>query len=462
MNETLTLILSLSLSGSILAVLILLLKPFIKDRLSKSVQYYIWLVVLLRLVIPFSFDESIVNRVFVNNSWPHAEITNQEMPSSILPSVETNVTNGVYNQDSDHQRFLNDLFSQYLFYLWLLGVIIVLFVNITGYVGFSRALNKNSRPAEERDKRILHELAQGKRLPGLVRNRWINTPMLMGFLKPVIVIPDLALDDKQLVNILRHELTHLRRFDIVVKWFTLIVVSIHWFNPFIYFIKKEMNQACEFACDEAVIRGFSNAEKQSYGDTLIAVVAENNVRTGFLQATMSEQKKTLKDRLQAIMAYKTKSKFAVSVSVLLLLAAIGTAVFLGAHTNSSKEVIYRNEPFGFTLNLTKEFADGTEIRDEGNVVYFVDKEISKSSPDMLLGVVGRIEIYNKSTVTRKDLRQNEDIYGYQYLGESRKYYYGWAQATDVQIPPGADEKVRSHYRSLEEQFRELVQTLKAE
>ena len=64
MNETVKLILSLSLSGSILAGLLFAVKPLINNRVSQAFQYYIWLLVLLRLALPFSFEESLMNRAF--------------------------------------------------------------------------------------------------------------------------------------------------------------------------------------------------------------------------------------------------------------------------------------------------------------------------------------------------------------------------------------------------------------
>lgn len=143
MNETIKLLLSLSLSGSILAVLILAVKPFIKHKLSKSIQYYIWIVVLLRFIIPFSFEGSIMNDVFYSNRVSvgissqgavQPRVGNSEIiNSSIVPNVRENVTNGVYNTDVDHSRYFKDLFTQYALYLWLLGIIISLAVNLTGY-----------------------------------------------------------------------------------------------------------------------------------------------------------------------------------------------------------------------------------------------------------------------------------------------------------------------------------------
>jgi beta-lactamase regulating signal transducer with metallopeptidase domain len=110
--------------------------------------------------------------------------------------------------------------------------------------------------------------------------------MLIGILRPCIVIPDINFNERQLKYILLHEITHLRRLDIAVKWLTMIVTSIHWFNPLMYFIKREINHACELACDEAVIKDLNPTEKQAYGDTLISVVAEHKYPIGVLQATI--------------------------------------------------------------------------------------------------------------------------------------------------------------------------------
>lgn len=81
MNEIVKLLLSLSISGSILAILIFVMKPFIKNKLSKSFQYYIWIVVLLRLTLPFSFEASIMNELFYGDQ-PPVETTTE---SAVLP-----------------------------------------------------------------------------------------------------------------------------------------------------------------------------------------------------------------------------------------------------------------------------------------------------------------------------------------------------------------------------------------
>jgi beta-lactamase regulating signal transducer with metallopeptidase domain len=341
MNETLKLLLSLSLSGSVLAVLIFAVKPLIKHKLSKSIQYYIWIVVLLRLTLPFSFETSIMNELFYGNQAPVVETSQSKVQpvmgttqnisnSNSLLSVQENVDNGVYNGDTDHGRYFQDLFNQYTIYIWLLGIIIALTLNLTGYAKFLKHLRKTNILATNREKEILVTLLNGRDNVRLVRNRFLNTPMLIGVIKPCIIIPDINFNEIQLKNILLHEIIHLKRFDIGVKWLTMIVSSIHWFNPLMYFIKKDINSSCELACDEAVIKNLSPAEKQNYGDTLISVVAQNKYPTGILQVTMCEEKKGLKERLVAIMNHTRKSKKIIAFSVILLGCIIFAAIYLGA------------------------------------------------------------------------------------------------------------------------------------
>ncbi len=68
----------------------------------------------------------------------------------------------------------------------------------------------------------------------------------------------------------RHEITHMKRRDIFIKWLLIFAGAMHWFNPLVYYVRREMNKACELACDESVIKKFDMSEMQQYGDTLIA------------------------------------------------------------------------------------------------------------------------------------------------------------------------------------------------
>lgn len=62
----------------------------------------------------------------------------------------------------------------------------------------------------------------------------------------------------------------MKRRDIFIKWLLIFAGAMHWFNPLVYYVRREMNKACELACDESVIKKFDMSEMQQYGDTLIA------------------------------------------------------------------------------------------------------------------------------------------------------------------------------------------------
>ncbi|WP_407270309.1 M56 family metallopeptidase [Radiobacillus sp. PE A8.2] len=339
MSDFFILVLSLSISGSILALFLFLIKPLIKHKLSKTLQYYIWLIVLFRLLFPFAFENSMMDNLFSdenpkdnNNTVAVQPITDVETTSNsaFVPTVEQNVANGIYNFDTDHDRYFLDLFNQYAAYVWIIGVIIALSINLIGYIRFLRYLKPGYLDATKQEHYILTSLIKKRRRVRLVRNRYVSTPMLIGIVWPTIIIPDTDFTEQQTKNILLHELSHMKRLDIGVKWLTMVVTSLHWFNPFMYFIKKEINRACELACDEAVIKHLTPAEKQAYGDTLISVVAEHKYPVGVLQATMSEEKKTLKERLLSIMKHKQKSKLIFGVSIILVGIFITGGLFVGA------------------------------------------------------------------------------------------------------------------------------------
>lgn len=117
-----------------------------------------------------------------------------------------------------------------------------------------------------------------KRLP-IYTNPLITSPMLVGFCTPFLVLPDMHLEETDLYYIFVHELTHYKRRDILYKWAVQIVICLHWFNPFVYCMRKKLDKDCELSCDEMVIRAQGAPEKRAYGDTLLHAVRKNSSYT---------------------------------------------------------------------------------------------------------------------------------------------------------------------------------------
>jgi hypothetical protein len=204
------------------------------------------------------------------------------------------------------------------------------------YAVFTIKLRRRRMAALPEDVAMLAALCDGHKTPRLYRNPLASTPMLIGLFRPVILLPDRAYTGEQLRFILLHELTHLRRGDMIIRWISVVACAIHCFNPIVWLLRREIDRAQELACDEAVIAGLEPSGKQSYGETLLAVAADR--KSPLATLAMSEEKRDLKERLHAIAKSKRATRMVVIASAFLLLAAIGVAVVLGASSKKEEEI----------------------------------------------------------------------------------------------------------------------------
>ncbi len=350
MNDSMMMILTLSLSGSIMAVLWLMLQPLLKNKLSKKMQYVLWIVILMRFLIPVSYEKSLMNEIFYQNRTEKDTIRvdlNEYVPEKEPMSNQSNrvasdpVVIGQHSKtglevtepDQASTLWYYTLGNNILF-LWLTGAIVVFLYQLVSYYLFLSKIRSFSSPPETRQMELLQEVTGGSPQISLELNGFVTTPMLVGLRNPCIILPEYegmrTIEDFELKNILRHELTHLKHLDLLWKWMMMLTICVHWFNPLIYLIRKQMNRACELACDETVIIKFSTDEKQAYGETLITLSERMIEPRGGLQATMCEGKRGLKERLLAIMQSSKRSRIISLLSVLIVLTFAVAGVALGA------------------------------------------------------------------------------------------------------------------------------------
>ncbi len=324
MNEFIKILLSLSVSGALLLLFILGLKPLYRNRFSKRWQYYVWIIVALRFLLPFTPDTTIVGSLF--EKFDTAAITN-EIPTS--PNVPVPVGTGNSKAEPiQTNREINDTamrepFNIYvcLFFIWS-ALALVLFVRkITVYQGFIQYIKAGNK--EVSDIKILNLLSDCEEKLNintrveLSCNPLIASPMLIGFFRPRIILPVGELEDKELSYIFVHELTHYKQRDMFYKWLIQIVVCVHWFNPFVYLLEKEVNKSCELSCDEKAISILDEKAKREYGDTLISFLKSNNLyKSSLASVTLTEGAEQLKERLGAIMKFRKKSKVITAITAI--------------------------------------------------------------------------------------------------------------------------------------------------
>ncbi len=354
MNEFIKILLSLSVSGALLLLLILGLKPLYKNKFSKRWQYYIWIVVALRFLLPFTPDTTIIGSLF--EKFDTTAITN-EIPTNPNVPVPADTGNSKAEPIQTNREIttaaMREPFNKYvcLFFIWS-ALALVLFVRkVTVYQGFIQYIKAGNK--EVSDIKILNLLSDCeeklniKTRVELSCNPLIASPMLIGFFRPRIILPAREWEDKELSYIFVHELIHYKQRDMFYKWLIQIVVCVHWFNPFVYLLEKEVNKSCELSCDEKVISVLDDTARREYGDTLISFLKSNNLyKSSLASVTLTEGAEQLKERLGAIMKFKKKSKGIIAItaifSVLVCVCFFVTGAYAASPATNNNLVLKDN------------------------------------------------------------------------------------------------------------------------
>lgn len=372
MKEALKLLLSLSLSGTLLMLFVFLAKPLYRNRLSRRWQYYIWLVVALRFLLPFSSGHTFSNILFEKaESLFAAGSTAWDITAGTGGTAEAAGTVGADSTVGTAAAFgLNEavpengaaalpkaLYSSQpmsqpqntaessplatvtpcIFYIWLAVAMILFLRRIAIYHNFLHSVKASgTQVSDEETLNLLAECAERQKVGRKVKlytNPLISSPVLTGIFHPAILLPagekdtgDAAYGEK-LAYIFTHELVHCRRQDMLYKWFIQLVLCIHWFNPFVRLLEKEAGKACELACDEAVIQPLDHAGRKAYGNTLLAAVRTEVCGSSLTAVSLKEDAEELKERLGAIMKFRKSTK---RMAMLTLLATFVVCIVFGA------------------------------------------------------------------------------------------------------------------------------------
>ena len=343
MSEFIKILLSLSVSGALLLLLILGLKPLYKNKFSKRWQYYIWIVVALRFLLPFTPDTTIIGSLF--EKFDTTAITN-EIPTPPNVPVPADTGNSKAEPIQTNREIttaaMREPVDKYvcLFFIWS-ALALVLFVRkVTVYQGFIQYIKAGNK--EVSDIKILNLLSDCEEKLNIKTrveiscNPLLASPMLIGFLRPRIILPAHEWEDKELSYIFVHELVHYRQRDMFYKWLIQIVVCAHWFNPFVYLLEKEVNKSCELSCDEKVISVLDDTARREYGDILISFLKSNNLyKSSLASVTLTEGAEQLKERLGAIMKFRKKSKVIIAITAIFTVAVCICFFVTGAYAAPS-------------------------------------------------------------------------------------------------------------------------------
>ena len=407
-------IFSMTFTGSILSFFLFILKPLIKDKLPRSFQYYMWMPAVITLLLP-------VSKIIVIPVSDYPVTPMKPMDSIVRWISDTVFENPAdpafapQNENGQSVRQAHDFSGTavILSVVWQLGMILVLCFHIICYVSYVRKLDRHNISAGLQETALLDDLLERKNTLRLYKNAMVKTPVLIGFFRLAVILPDKEYGEVQLRNILLHEIMHRKRHDIFVKWLLIFAGAVHWFNPLVYFVCREMDKACELACDEAVIKRFDRNEMQQYGDTLIAVAADSIGKMP-LSTAMLEDKKNLKERLGAIMKYQKYSKRTVIVSGVVFAAAVCAVLWFSTLYGSVRGKEDNMDNFSKEDQMSiKEIElkkvlwdyDRENIVSLGVSINYLDEEITRA----YIAVIGREKDPDSETLSEMRSAASEEL-----------------------------------------------------
>jgi beta-lactamase regulating signal transducer with metallopeptidase domain len=310
-------ILSLSLRGSLVYLLILGINRLSARGTKCAGRRIWWLIAAASFLIPNPFSRS-----FFSESWSylHSEVPSVSTSGGEVASMVSLVGNAGKVMATPVINSLHRAPSiQWLPILWLAGAgislaIVIVQTLITSYRWSRERLSTNPEILS-----LLEDckMEAGITAPiGIVLSNRISAPALLGWLRPRIILPTnlvATFSPEQLRAILFHELAHFKWLDVPSNWLFVLVRAIHWFNPLAYLASSNWAAFREEAADEAAMKWMGGGE--GYGETLVAALRQNSgtdIPYGAL--AIGESLKNLKQRITLIGQYSEKKRHFLMVS----------------------------------------------------------------------------------------------------------------------------------------------------
>lgn len=404
-------VLYMTVIGSIVGLIIYFIRNLFDKKISGKWKCIMWCIALITLLIPIRVEvqtnkipvikNQIVDRVeeikHISNYEYVQTPQNQEIfePSKINEeqSEEIIITPNSLNTEKQNTIIpFKIIFTNIVIpYIWLLGTITFMITFLSGIRKINRRIARNIYK-DERLENILIECKNQlhiKKKIKIILQKYKRVPSIFGIFSPSILITEQTLeeDNETIKYIFLHELSHYKRKDILFNFVLLCILSIHWFNPVVWFLFKKIRQDIEIGADELASKGLNQVEKKEYGMVLINLLrnmVEENYTASML--CMSDTGKNMERRIHMI---KRKSTSIILSMILLIIIAGVVAGFVFIKVVN---VPLLDESNLFSQNENIEPV--TEHINENNIVGESQKEntIAKTSKNTKLTDEERVEI----------------------------------------------------------------------
>ena len=339
-------LLAVSLSVGVIIGIIMFLSPLMDKRFTAKWKYWLWLVLAVRLLLPIQValpqtdtptEATQVSAVQIAVPRAAAEpLADILVGAADNPSTTTGVSepSAQVNAGADANQATPAPANPWYYQLslldiagliWALGAAVFLLWHLCHYWYCKKELARWRRPYQHP---LLAQIDQElgiKKIPELYISAKAPGPMMLGFFRPVVYLPEIPDDAGHLYFILKHELIHWRRKDIWYKLLLLVACAVHWFNPLVHLAFRFACRDLEMACDEAVIANSSPAARRQYSEAIFAYMQKQVCRPAQISTYFNGGIKTMKQRFSNILSTAVKRRGRVAlVAVILVLVAAGS------------------------------------------------------------------------------------------------------------------------------------------
>ena len=306
-------VLNMSITAALIVIVILIIRGSFSRWIPKSAVYYLWGIVLFRLLVPVSIPSefSLLNLLSGYLTKTVAVSNGSEiMPNlSTLNSIQAAST---YFPLEYKSETLKTIFTVSGF-VWICAASIFVIALIVMYNLTAAQLRKADLI---RDSGILERCRNRLGIKTKVRlfeSSFVVSPIVFGILYPRIIIPP-DIDQQSLEYVLLHELTHIERRDNLWKMISMFAVCIHWFNPLAWLFLYLADQDMELACDAKVLGGMAGEDKRYYAEALVSLAAKQRASLTAFGGT------AVKRRIMNIVSYKRVSLLMAVITAMICLA----------------------------------------------------------------------------------------------------------------------------------------------
>lgn len=396
MEQFLLNLLKASLLGALAILLMLVSKPLWRERYRAKARCWLWLALAAFLLFPvdFSVKDAPVQAappqdytLFVGTDKTTIQSTDHLFGDMAERSGQTStqvrdsiIARPVTDPAQKATRYIP--VTTILFYGYLAGAAAFLLCQGVSYVRFRRTVRRWRSGVTRGDYRaLLQETARSLNVtaPEMFVCEAISTPAVTGLFRPTLLLPHEGYDSNELRYILRHELCHLKRRDMLLKLVLLAANAMHWFNPVVYLMLRQADEDIELACDSAATDGLDRAERAAYSRTLLAAV-QSHVRALPATTCFGGTVERLKRRITNVLGAQKKRGLGVVALVLALTLTAGCAVSWGERGRKNDDLFdgSRYNPVFVTgnaeLTIGKNFRPLYYVSDESGTYFRLSRE----------------------------------------------------------------------------------------